>query len=195
MHPILFALIAGLLVTFQPVHAATPATGADGIAAIVSDFDAFSRAQDPVRAAQRGDKAAARIWPDNSPSAVAARKTAYVDFQRRLQALPAAGLAGDDELNRELLVDRVSLALDGLAFDEERMPFISGDGFYTTADYAALNTPLDDEAAADSLDRAARGTARVLRARDREHASRHPHGHDATDAHGRARHRRRAWPA
>jgi hypothetical protein len=38
---------------------------------------------------------------------------------------------------------RVGLALDGFQFDEERLPFISGDGFYTTADYAALNTPLD----------------------------------------------------
>jgi uncharacterized protein (DUF885 family) len=150
MHRILLATIAGLLVTFQPALAASLATGADSITAIVTDFDAFNRAQDPIRAAQRGDKAAARIWPDNSPPAIATRKTAYLDFQRRLQALPEAGLAADDELNRELLLDRVSLALDGLAFDEERMPFVSGDGFYTTADYAALNTPLDDEAAADA---------------------------------------------
>jgi len=150
MHRILSVFIVGLLVTFQPAQAATLATGADSIAAIVTDFDAFNRAQDPIRAAQRGDKAATRIWPDNSPAAIAARKTAYLDFQRRLQALPAAGLAADDELNRELLLDRVGLALDGLVFDEERMPFISGDGFYTTADYAALNTPLDDEAAADA---------------------------------------------
>jgi len=44
----------------------------------------------------------------------------------------------------------VNLALDGFVFDEERLPFISGDGFYTTADYAALNTVLGDEAAADA---------------------------------------------
>ena len=39
MHPILFTLIVGLLVTLQPVHAASPAAGTDSIAAIVSDFD------------------------------------------------------------------------------------------------------------------------------------------------------------
>ena len=150
MHQILFAFIVGLLVTFQPAQAATLATGADSIAAIVRDFDAFNRAQDPVRAAQRGDPQAARIWPDNSPPALVARKTAYQAFQRRLQSLPAKGLAGEDEVNRQLLLDRVGLALDGFVFDEERVPFISGDGFYTTADYAALNTPLDDEAAADA---------------------------------------------
>ena len=147
MHRILLATIAGLLVTFQPAHAASLATGADSITAIVEDFDAFNRAQDPIRAAQRGDKEAARIWPDNSPPAIAARKAAYRDFQRQLQAIPAANLAGEDALNHALLVDRVRLALDGFVFDEERLAFISGDGFYTTADYAALNTPLDDEAA------------------------------------------------
>jgi uncharacterized protein (DUF885 family) len=144
MHRILFLAFLGLLMTFQPAAAAR----ADDMATLVRDFDAFSRAQDPVRAAQRGDVAAARRWPDNSPQAVAARKAALLEFQQRLQAIPAAGLVADDALNRDLLIDRVDNALAGLAFDEERIPFISGDGFYTTADYAALNTPLDDEAAA-----------------------------------------------
>jgi uncharacterized protein (DUF885 family) len=148
MHKILLAVIAGLLVMLQPVQAASLATGADSIGAIVSDFDAFSRAQDPIRAAQRGDQEAARVWPDSSPQAVAARKAAYETFQRRLQSLPTTDLTDADELDRDLLIDRVKLALDGLVFDEERLPFISGDGFYTTADYAALNTPLGDEAAA-----------------------------------------------
>jgi uncharacterized protein (DUF885 family) len=153
MHKIVFTFIAGCLVTFQPGIAASAeglAVGADSIATIVKDFDAFSRAQDPIRSAQRGDKEAARIWPDNSPQAIAARKAAYQAFQRRLQSLPTTGLAGEDELNRQLLIDRVSLALDGFVFDEERLPFISGDGFYTTADYAALNTTLNDEAAAEA---------------------------------------------
>ena len=150
MHQNLFAFVAGLFMTFQPAQAATLATGADSIAAIVRDFDAFNRAQDPVRAAQRGDQQAARVWPDNSQQALAARKAAYQAFQRRLQALPVTGLAGEDEINRQLMLDRVGLALAGFAFDEERLPFISGDGFYTTADYAALNTPLADEAAADA---------------------------------------------
>ena len=144
MHRILCLAFLGLLMTLQPAAVAR----ADDMATLVRDFDAFSRAQDPVRAAQRGDVAAARRWPDNSPQAVAARKTALLEFQQRLQAIPAVGLVADDALNRDLLIDRVDNALAGLAFDEERTPFISGDGFYTTADYAALNTPLDDEAAA-----------------------------------------------
>ena len=142
MQRLLPILILGTFVTLHPARA----VGADDIKTIVTDFDAYSRAQDPVRAAQRGDAAAARIWPDNSLAAVAARKASLQQFDQRLRAVPAAGLTDEDALNRELLLGRVGLALDGFQFDEERLAFISGDGFYTTADYAALNTPIDSVA-------------------------------------------------
>jgi len=134
------------------VLAVTPVTvaAAEDMAAIVRDYDAFAREQDPVRAAQRGDPAAMRRWPDNSPSAVAARRASLERFRTRLAGIDAARLSGDDALNRELLEERVGLALEGLRFDEERIPFISGDGFYTTPDYAALNTVLGTEADAEA---------------------------------------------
>jgi uncharacterized protein (DUF885 family) len=136
-------------VTMVAMGAVATARAGD-VPSIVRDYDAFARAQDPVRAAQRGDPEAARRWPENSPAAVAARRDALIEFQRRLQAVPAAGLADEDALNRGLLLDRTASALEGLGFDEERIPFISGDGFYTTADYAALNTRLLDEASAEA---------------------------------------------
>jgi len=139
-------LIVSTVLTVAP-----PGTGAaDDMAALVRDYDAFARQQDPVRAAQRGDTAAMRRWPDNSPAAVTARRESLERFRARLAALDGAALAGEDALNRELLSDRVRLAIEGLAFDEERIPFISGDGFYSTADYAALNTVLHDEADAEA---------------------------------------------
>ena len=75
------------------------------------------------------------------------------------------------------------------------MPFISGDGFYTTADYAALNTPLDDEAAADAW--IARLEALpAYYAREIENMRRGIRtGMTQPHAHGRARHCGRAWPA
>jgi uncharacterized protein (DUF885 family) len=147
MPHLLRAWLAGVtMVAMGPVATAR----ADDVPSIVRDYDAFARTQDPVRAAQRGDREAARRWPDNSPAAVAARRDSLLGFQRRLQAVPAVGLADEDALNRGLLLDRTASALEGLGFDEERMPFISGDGFYTTADYAAFNTRLLDEAAAEA---------------------------------------------
>lgn len=130
--PVMLLLIALL--------SAIPARGDDAVL-LVTDYDTFLRDQDPVRAGQRGDRDALRRWPDNSAAAVAARKTTLESFRARLAALPAGG-SDDDVLNRRLIAARVDEALAGLAFDEERIPFISGDGFYTTPDYTALNTVL-----------------------------------------------------
>jgi hypothetical protein len=102
----------------------------------------------------------------------------------------ATGLSGSDALNRALISDRVDVALAGLAFDEERIPFISGDGFYTTADYAALGTTLVSEDDAEGLARASRGDSCILRDRDREHGARDPHRLNAASNDRRARDRR-----
>ena len=121
---------------------------AEDLSVLVRDFDAFNRTLDPIRAAQRGDTDASRRWPDNSPAAVERRAAMLVAFRERLQAFDGVALEPDDALNRDLLRDRVDAALAAREFDEERIPFISGDGFYTTPDYAALNTVLVDEASA-----------------------------------------------
>lgn len=122
---------------------------ADDTGVLVQDYDAFLRQQDPVRAGQRGDLEALRRWPDNSPAAVGARRAALEDFRARLAALPP-GSNDEDRLNSDLVAARVADARAGLAFDEERIPFISGDGFYTTPDYTALNTVLNTGADAEA---------------------------------------------
>jgi uncharacterized protein (DUF885 family) len=125
-------------------------TVADDMAAVVKDYDAFARQLDPIRAGERGDLEARRRWPDDSPAAVAERNAKLQQFRRRLAGMAGAKLDAEDTLNRDLLSDRVDVAIAGLAFDEERIPFTSGDGFYTTPDYAALNTILKTEADADA---------------------------------------------
>ena len=138
------ALLVGLALV-APIVAA-----ADDMASIVRDFDSHMRILDPVRAGQRGDREALRRWPDNSPAAVKERRQRLLGFRDRLAALETVKLSQPDALNHALITDRVDVALAGLVFDEERIPFISGDGFYTTADYAALGTTLatDDDAEA-----------------------------------------------
>jgi uncharacterized protein (DUF885 family) len=132
-----------LIATAAPAHA-------DDMAAILKSYDTIVREQDPVRAGQRGDIEALRRWPDDSPAGVAGRKAALVKLKARLAAVPAASLSGEDALNRTLVLGRVDTALEGMAFDEERINFIKGDGFYTVPDYAALATVLHDEADAQA---------------------------------------------
>ena len=142
--------VPAVIVSSMPAATTSGTETADDIAGVVRDYDAFARRQDPVRAAQHGDAAAKRRWPDNSPAAVAARRQALEEFDRRLAAARTGAPGSSDALNHELLADRVRTALEALRFDEERIPFMSGDGFYTTADYAALNTVLADETDAEA---------------------------------------------
>ena len=135
-----FVRLACFLVVACNVAAA--AAPADDIKAIVADYVVYSRAQDPIRAAQRDDADAARRWPDDSVAAVAARRNALEGFRARLNALAGADLSADDALNRDILIDRVDVALEGFTFDEERMPFITGEGFYNTPESVALTTTI-----------------------------------------------------
>ncbi len=121
---------------------------------LIADYTAFSRDEDPVRAGSRGDPAALARWPDDSPAAVAGRRARLTAFEARLQALKAAPLGGEDALNRDILERRVSMELDGMAFDQERIPFVSGEGFFNMPDDTAQATVIHDGAEAQAwLDR------------------------------------------
>jgi uncharacterized protein (DUF885 family) len=140
-----FLLIVGFALSAAlPVHA-----GSAELQSLVKDYERFSRAQDPIRSAQRGDVDAATRWPDDTPEAVAERKRALEDFRARLDRLAKTDLDAAEALERDVLADRVVTALDGLAFDEERMPFISGEGFFVNPDYTAAFTALTSEAEAE----------------------------------------------
>jgi len=147
------ALAALLMVALVPAPAAaqaSPSVAAQALHALLSDYDAFWNRNDPISAGRRGDLAAASRWPDDSPAAVAARHAQNLDFKRRLDLIPAAALAGEDALNRELLADHVALDLQGDRFDEDRIPFTNDEGFFVTPAYAAegtlIRTPADAEA-------------------------------------------------
>ncbi|GBQ85776.1 DUF885 domain-containing protein [Asaia krungthepensis] len=119
---------------------------ADDIGQIVSDYDHFTSALDPVSAASRGDLDAAERWPDDSPAAEAARLRQRQKFRQRLAALDPKSLKGEDSLNARLMTWENDLAIEGQKFDPSRMPFTSDEGFYQEVGYAADNTPLRSEA-------------------------------------------------
>ncbi|MFZ5671019.1 MAG: DUF885 domain-containing protein [Pseudomonadota bacterium] len=133
------------------VLALTPAAGLTAPASTAwrdldRDYVAFIRLQDPVRAGARGDREALTRWPDNAPAALAAQADALKRFQARLAAIADADLAEEDRLSRAVMARQVDLALEGLALDELRMAFRTGEGFYTVPDGTAQVTRLASEA-------------------------------------------------
>ncbi len=140
-------MIVGALLALAPVAAFADA-GAN-LHALIADYERFAREADPIRAASRGDVVAQVRWPDDSLAAVAARTHALRGFSVRLAALSTQPLSDAELIERDALEARVRTALEGAAFDEERMPFVSGEGFFINPDYAAtltvLKTPQDAE--------------------------------------------------
>ena len=144
------ALMVSVALALAALPSLASADPASDLRTLISDYERFAREGDPIRAAQRGDAAAASRWADDTPGAVAQRRRALESFSARLAALAGAALPEPAALERDALGARVSDALDGLGFDEERMPFTSGEGFFINPDYAATLTVLSTIDAAES---------------------------------------------
>ncbi|HEX3701584.1 MAG TPA: DUF885 family protein [Phenylobacterium sp.] len=113
---------------------------------LVADYQAFDLSQDPFTAGREGDHAALSRLPDVTPAADAARKRALAVFERRLAAIPTAGLSGEARLNHDFLAWTLDRRLKSLSFDEARLPFNSDSGFDQDLDYFAGTTNLNSEA-------------------------------------------------
>jgi uncharacterized protein (DUF885 family) len=112
------------------------------IAAVVADYERWSRQTDPVTAGQEGDRNALRRLPDVTPAADARARTALRDFQRRLERVDGAALSSEAALNRAFLLRVIGDGLASIEFDEARMPFGNDSGFFSLGDYLALTTPI-----------------------------------------------------
>jgi uncharacterized protein (DUF885 family) len=131
---------------------ASPAAArqAGDFASILADYQAVEAEADPVSAGRRGDAAALRRWPDPTPAAAAARLRRLQAIERRLERIDPASLSGGAALDRALLAFRLRDDIASAPFDEARIPFISGDGFFTVPDYAAISTTIRSEADAEA---------------------------------------------
>ena len=106
--------------------------------------------EDYERLAAQTDGNVGADWPDVRPIAVAARFEAYRRLNVRLQALPKLPAETDEAETRELLSWRLGILVEGARFDEERIPFDNGDGFFNTANYAAAQTIIRSAADANA---------------------------------------------
>jgi len=141
------AVLAALAVAAGGAARADPAAD---LHAILADYDAYYNREDPVGAGDRGDEAAKARWPDDSPTEEAYRHAQDLAFKRRLDAVPAAGLTGEDALNHQLLGARLAIDIEGDAFDEERIPFTNDEGFFVDPAFVAENTVIRSEADAEA---------------------------------------------
>ena len=144
------AALAALALLALAAPRAAAARPADDLHALVSDFDAFERALDPVEAGRDGDRAALIRWPDDSLTSEKAQGLALKAFQARLAAIPAAGLDDEDALNRSVLDYLLADDLEALSFDPSREPFSSDFLPFDTFDYAARGTVIRGRADAEA---------------------------------------------
>jgi uncharacterized protein (DUF885 family) len=120
------------------------------LARALSHYEVLARTADPVAAGREGDRRALRLWPDLTPAAIASREQGYARLQAQLLRIDPATLSPSEMIDHALLANRLALPVAGGRFDEERIPFISGDGFYTVADYAAFGTSVASEEEAEA---------------------------------------------
>ena len=133
-----------------PAHAFAGEVEEQALAALVRDYEAFVRADDPITAAMDGDAASQARMPDVTPAADAVRRVSLRAFQERLRGIEPAGLSEESRLNHDFLDFVLKDGLEGLAFDEARMPFSNDSGFHTMMPYVASITPIDTEADAEA---------------------------------------------
>jgi uncharacterized protein (DUF885 family) len=87
-------------------------------------------------------------WPDVSKASEDRRTSALTVLRTRLAALSPSEAEGEDDLTRRLLEWRLGMMIEAARFDEARIPFDNGDGFFNAANYAAETTVIRTDAAA-----------------------------------------------
>ena len=85
-------------------------------------------------------------WPDVSKAAEDRRTAALETVRARLSSLSPSPRNSQDDLTRRLLEWRLAMRIEAAHFDEARIPFDNGDGFFNTGNYAAETTVIRTEA-------------------------------------------------
>ncbi len=128
--------LCGLL-TLLPLLCATATAQDAALGKIVAKESAIERQTDP----REGPG-----WPDVSKPAEDRRTAALEALQVRLSALPPSPAGSEDALTRRLLEWRLGMRIEAARFDEARIPFDNGDGFFNAGNYAAETTVIRTDA-------------------------------------------------
>ncbi|WP_412067909.1 DUF885 domain-containing protein [Rubrivirga sp. IMCC43871] len=131
---VLALLTSSTLIGFAcavPARAQSAATVADdALASLVDDWWGWRLAEDPLFASYVGERAHADRLPDVAPQAVAARAQAADAYLRRLDAIDADALVGEDRITARILRTLLADVRDAARFRAERTPITASDGFH-----------------------------------------------------------------
>jgi uncharacterized protein (DUF885 family) len=131
------ALRAGGLLIFL-VLCRTAAPGeVTALEKIIDEESAIERQADPKEGPG---------WPDVSKAAEDRRTAALKALQVRLTALPPSPAGSEAALTRRLLEWRLGMRVEAARFDEARIPFDNGDGFFNAGNYAAETSVIRSDA-------------------------------------------------
>ena len=121
------------------------------LAAVLSDYETWLRAVDPINAGMEGDRAALARMPDGSRAFEVAQEPVLRGFADRLAAIDPAGLADDDRLNLAFLTwvlqrSRARIPLDTGRIDAFSSEGGPGQGLAYVASVTRIATAADAEA-------------------------------------------------
>ena len=157
-HPAAIGFAALLLSTTalsaaaQTPAPATATTAAPNplLAGLLTDYEAFLKAIDPISAGMEGDQAAKSRLPDVSRAAELERRVPLQAFLDRAQAIAPDGLSSEDTLNRDFLIWVLNRSIEAIGFDSGRLAFDSEGGPGQTANYLASVTRIATMADAEA---------------------------------------------
>lgn len=125
------------------------ASNAD-LAALLADYEAYLKANDPITAGMDGDRAALSRLPDISRDAELARRAPLQAFKARLEAVPVAGLSDNEAQNHAFLLFLIDRDLEGIALDTSRLALNSEGAVGQSLAYIASVTRIANKADADA---------------------------------------------
>lgn len=133
----------GLAASIVPAaQAQTQARDDTAFNALMAEYERFDREADPITAGFEGDREALRRLPDVSFTTQAQQARTLADLQRRIEAVEASQLSPEAALNRGFVLRLIGEKIESIQFDEARVIFYNDSGFYNSADYLGLTTPI-----------------------------------------------------
>ncbi len=143
-----FLVALSLLVPL--LSSAAESTGDDPLTAVIAEYERLLKQLDPISAGQEGDREALRRWPDAGVETATRTREVLERLARQLSKIDATQLEAESSLNHALLVRQISIEIERLDHDLDRVAFNNDSGFHTLADYVARTTTLSSREDAEA---------------------------------------------